>query len=117
MGAPGPEAFSDDLLERVTLHQATRGFHRLVVLFVERWAVVREPTLPAQLALAEAYVHLRLLDRAYSRIEGILARPESTAAMWRLAVEILRMRGWLDQATTLARRAERAFPHDAAISA
>ncbi len=116
MGAPGPEAFSDDLLERVTLHQATRGFHRLVVLFVERWAVDRQPTFAARLALAEAYVHLRLLDRAFTRVEALLGHPEATPVVWRLGVRILRMRGWLDEATSFARRAERAFPDDASMA-
>jgi len=101
----------------VTLHQASRGFHRLVVLFVERWATVREPTLPARQALIEAYVHLRLLDRAFSRVEALVAEGDAPAAIWRLGVEVLRMRGWLDEATSFARRAEQAFPDDASMSA
>ncbi|MEN0063104.1 MAG: hypothetical protein AAGA48_13195 [Myxococcota bacterium] len=101
----------------MTLHQATRGFHRLVVLFVERWAAVREPTYAAKRALAEAYVHLRLLGRAFSRVEALIEVPDASPDVWVLGVTILRMRGWLDQATAFARRAERAFPENRALGA
>lgn len=87
-----------------------------MVLFVERWAAVREPTVAAQQALAAAYLHLRLLDRAFSRVEALADAREATPAMFALGVTILRLRGWPDDAQRFAQRAVERFPDEPSVS-
>ena len=76
------------------LHLERRGDLRNLIGFVERWTEVGEPTEPARLAEARAFVSLCLMDRAWIRLKELTenggGRPEAHLLTARMFIE----RGW-----------------------
>ena len=83
-----------------------------MILFVERWSTQGRPTPSARLVLARAYLHLRLLDRAWIRIKELLDRRGSAREATHLATELFWLRGWVDQARDTALRGLEDRPDD-----
>ncbi len=89
-------------LERIAVHLAEQGRHRDLIVFVEAWTKRGAPTLPARLAVSEAYLSLRILDRAWTRLKDLVDQGRGPIEAVRLASELYLLRGWVTQAVHLA---------------
>lgn len=99
-------------LEQVALHLADHEQHRDLIVFVEAWARHGNPTLPARLVLCEAYIALRLMDRAWARLRPIVDEGRGPLQAVRLAARYLLLRGWAHQARGMAEAGLERAPDD-----
>lgn len=99
-------------LEQVALHLAERQQYRNVIVFVEAWAGQASPTLPARLALCEAYLGLRMVDRAWSRLEPLVDEGSGPLAAVRLAAYYHLLKGWPERARAIAEAGLSRAPED-----
>lgn len=84
----------DSELDHAVAALAGRGDNPGVIRLVEAWAAQGTPTPRARLAAARAFFHLRLMDRALSRVrEALDAAPEDAEALLLLA-RVYVERGW-----------------------
>lgn len=112
---PHDPQMPESQLEEVAQHLLERKQHRLVILFVEKWSANGRPTPSARLALAQAYLQLRLLDPAWIRLKELLDHPTLGHEATKLSAELFLLRGWQDRARVLALEALEQQPDDAEL--
>ena len=71
---------------------------RVLICFVERWSSVRQPTAKAQLAQARAFLDLRLMDRAWVRLQELQYDERERIEVLRLTAQMFLLRGWPNRA-------------------
>jgi hypothetical protein len=81
-------------LEAVVLHLEAAHDHRALIRLVERWSAVRAPTTKAQLAQARAFIDLRLMDRAWVRLQELQYDENERIEVLRLTARMFLLRGW-----------------------
>ena len=96
----------------MALHLAERKRYRDLITFVETWASHGDPSVAARLAVCEAYVGVRLLDRAWSRLKSLVEDDAGSLDGVRLATYLFHLRGWHDRAVDFGERALARFPED-----
>ena len=89
-------------LEEVALHLVDTKQYRDAIVFGEAWTRQAAPTLPARLALCEAFIGLRLLDRAWTRLKGLVEDGHGPLGAVELTTQLYLMRGWNSRAADLA---------------
>lgn len=88
--SPAPTRFVDDVVEYLRRKGDSRG----LIMLVERWASVGQPSRSARLHQIRALLDLRLMDRAWVRIrEAMEADPDDIEPVI-LAAEMFVARGW-----------------------
>lgn len=85
-------------LEGAVAQLAQREDHRGLVVLVEKWASVDEPSPSARIAQAEAFIALRLLDRAWVRLKEPVERDPPSLDAIEMAANMFLLRGWRNQA-------------------
>lgn len=81
-------------LEAVALYLESQQDLRALIRLVERWSAVRPPTAKAQLAQARAFIDLRLMDRAWVRLQELQYDGDERIEVLRLTAQMFLMRGW-----------------------
>lgn len=101
-------------LERTALSLERKGNLRLLVCVVEAWDEIGEPTRPALLAQIRALLELRVVDRAWARLQALLDESETAdgGEAYRLAGGLLVDRGQHKEARALLTRARQRYPDD-----
>lgn len=99
------------------LHLEARGDLKTLIAFVEQWTEVAEPTGPARLAQARAFLGLCLLDRAWVRLRDMLDRGEADAEVHALTARMFQRRGWQKKARQTLQSALAEHPDDRVLQA
>lgn len=108
---------SADQLEAATLELARRGELRLLVSTVERWSQVGTPTPRARLAQVEALLDLRVMDKAWTRLQAIPDDSPDALRRWKLTARMFVERGWPNRAREAIEHATTLAPEDAEVQA
>lgn len=108
---------SADQLEAATLELARRGELRLLVSTVERWSQVGAPTVRARLAQIEALLDLRVMDKAWTRLQAIPDEQPEALHRWKLTARMFVERGWPNRAREAVERATALAPEDSEVIA
>lgn len=112
-----PAVPSAERLEASVLRLAAAGEVRTLVGVVERWSQVAEPTQRALLAQIEGFLDLCMMDRAWTRLQGLpdvdALRRERTLLTARMFID----RGWPRRARRLVDEALALWPDDADLLA
>lgn len=108
---------SADQLEAATLELARRGELRLLVSTVERWSQVGAPTPRARLAQIEALLDLRVMDKAWTRLQAIPEDSPDALRRWKLTARMFVERGWPNRAREAVEQATALAPDDAEVQA
>lgn len=85
-------------LESTALHLEARGDLRNVVRFVEKWAEVGDPTPKARLAQARAFLGLKMMDRAWIRLNELSEAGNGGVEALVLTGRLFVERGWPSRA-------------------
>jgi hypothetical protein len=85
-------------MEATVLFLASKGDQRNLIAFVERWAEIGEPTAPARLAEARAFVDLCMMDRAWIRLKELTEAQEGGLDALILTARMFIERGWPNRA-------------------
>ena len=99
-------------LEEVALHLVETKQYQDAIVFVEAWSRQGAPTVPARLALCEAFMGLRLLDRAWTRLEDLVEHGQGPIGSIRLATRLFILRGWSKEAHHMASVGLERIPDD-----
>lgn len=105
-----------DQLEAATLELARRGELRLLVQVVERWGQVGAPTPAARLAQIEALLDLRVMDRAWTRLQAVPEEIPDALRRWKLTARMFVERGWPNRAAEAVARAQALAPADPEVA-
>lgn len=104
-------------LEELARTLVALGASRATVELVERWSEVGEPTPAARIAEARAFVDLRLVDRAWSRLRDLIEAPEPSREALVVAIELFLLREWHERARKLVAWAVARDPTDPGLRA
>lgn len=99
-------------LEQASVRLVEKGDWRGAIRLVERWSSTGEPTAPARVAQARAFLALRLMDRAWVRLKEVAdAHPDDLDALALTATMFIE-RGWPVRARKLVQRCLEREPED-----
>ena len=93
------------------------GELRSVVGLVDQWGEFGEPTPAARLAQAEAFLRLRMMDKAWVRLKALIERREAGAKPHRLSARVFLDRGWPSKARKIVQMGLEVEPDDDALQA
>lgn len=108
---------SSSRLESVALQLHARRDWRMLVAMVERWSQVAEPTSRARLAQIEAFLHLCMMDRAWTRLQGMEPNDGHQVDYLTLTARMFVDRGWPKRARAALEQAVELAPSDPRIDA
>lgn len=106
-----------DQLEAATLELARRGELRLLISVVERWSQLGSPTPRARLAQIEALLDLRVMDKAWTRLQSIPDDTPEALRHWKLTARMFVERGWPNRAREAVEHATAIAPQDPEVHA
>lgn len=81
-------------MESTAHHLLRDGDLRSVIGLIEEWSQFGTPTAEARLAEADAFLRLKLMDKAWTRLKGLIERREAGIRPHRLAARVFLERGW-----------------------
>lgn len=99
-------------LEAVARHLAAGGEHRSLIRFIEGWSRISRPTALARRLQVDAFLHLRLTDRAWVRLRQLTEDDPDDAQAWILTARMFQLRGWPQRARTALEHARALDPEE-----
>ncbi len=89
----------------------------MLVSTVERWSQVGAPTTRARLAQIEALLDLRVMDKAWTRLQAVPEDTPEALRRWKLTARMFVERGWPNRAREAVEQATVLAPEDPEVLA